>query len=165
MSIRSRALIGACQVLLAFPLYAQDSTVVGEHRPIATDTSSWRAGVQAGKDSAEDPPVALRSVVGFVAGVPSGFLGVAAFTLAPQAIVGLGAGVGIIAATASVGSVAPPAAAAEYASSRGPEFERGFRTGYADRLRSRRASAAAKGGAAGAATGFAFLLWLFANLD
>jgi len=165
MSNRSRFLIGACHLMLTMPLGAQDSTPAGEQRSSSTDSATWSAGVQAGKLSANEPPVALRSVVGFVAGVPLVFLTVVAVGADPRGMLSFGVSVGTISAAARAGSTTPPTGASEYASSRGPEFERGFQTGYADRLRSRRTKAAVGGAAAGALAGMGFLLWLAANLD
>jgi hypothetical protein len=164
----SRYLVGACLLVLALPLEAQDSTAAADRRSFARDSSAWRAGVQAGKDSANEPPVALRSVVGFLAGVPSAFFGVGAAIAEPQnilrAALGLGMSLGTLSAAARAGRTTASIEAAAYASSRGPEFERGFRTGYADRLRSRRVRAAVIGGAVGATAALGLLRW-GASLD
>jgi hypothetical protein len=165
MSLRPVFLIGACHLLLALTVEAQDSAVVADQRPFSADSSSWSAGLQAGAESANEAPVALRAVVGFVAGVPSVLLGIGTMSGAPQAMLGLGASIGTLAAAARAGDASPSTTAVEYASSRGPQFERGFRTGYSERLRSRQVKAAVTGGVVGAATGLGFVLWLIAHLD
>ncbi len=166
MTIRTRIMVAVASLLLATPAAAQDSLsriqVVAD-RP---DSASWEAGRREGRESANDAVVAHRGLIAFVLAVPIGvYLLPAVYIGSPLLIAGEGVGVAAVVGVGRAGSAKPPATLAGEAAARGPDYERGLREGYAERLRSRRMKAVAGGAAAGMVSGTALLLWALLHSD
>lgn len=130
-----------------------------------TDSAAVFAGSYAGRMDARRHQVIGRGFLGFIGGVPIGSLGLLAFYGdAAVQVLSIGGGLGLIVAAAEAGSTAPPDTLAAAADSRGPVYARAYRTGYAERLRSRRRVAAYVGGGIGAATSLGFLIWAISQI-
>jgi hypothetical protein len=105
-------------------------------------------------------------VIGFAMGLPVGFFAVpAAVTFHPMLIAGEALGVASVVAVGRVGKADLPEHLAERAAERGPDYERGMREGYAERLRFRRMKAAAGGATAGMVAGAGLLVWALLHSD
>ena len=165
MPVHARIIVAVGCLVLAAPAAAQDS--LSSVRILAgTDSASWEAGRREGRESANDAVVAHRGLIGFVLGVPIGvYLLPAVYSASPLHIAGEGAGIATVVGVGRVGSADPPATLAAQAALRGPDYERGLREAYAERLRSRRMKAVAGGAAAGMASGAALLIWAVLHSD
>jgi len=166
MSVHCRLIVALGCLMLAGPAAAQDTLTSVHVVASEADSASWEAGRREGRESANDAVVAHRGLIGFVLGVPIGvYLLPAVYMASPVLIAGEGVGVAAVIGVGRAGSVEPPAALAAQAAARGPEYERGLREAYSERLRSRRMKAVAGGAAAGVASGAALLLWAILHSD
>ena len=160
MLVHTRLMVALGCLVLAAPAAAQDTLSRVQVVTIEGDSASWEAGRREGRESANDAVVAHRGLIGFVLGIPIGvYLLPAVYIANPLLIVGEGVGVAAVVGVGRTGRADPPATLAAHAAVRGPEYERGLREGYAERLRSRRMKAVAGGAAAGMVSGTALLLW------
>jgi len=160
MLVHTRLIVAIGCLALAAPAGAQDTLSSVQVVAVDGDSASWDAGRREGRESANDAVVAHRGLIGFVLGVPIGvFLLPAVYIASPLLIAGEGVGVAAVIGAGRAGRADPPATLAAHAAARGPEYERGLREGYAERLRSRRMKAVAGGAAAGMVSGTALLLW------
>jgi len=101
-------------------------------------------------------------MLGFIGGLPIGFLGTLVIQGDPAGFIGLGSGVGIIGAAWRVGNAKPPPS--QYIRERGEAYERSYSEGYEKRLRERRRNAAMLGGLAGGVVGFGILFALLSQI-
>jgi hypothetical protein len=164
MPVRTRVIVALCCLALGTPVAAQDTTAVSIAPP-SGDSTSWSAGRAEGHASANEALVAHRALIGFVVGLPMGFsLIPTAVTFNPVFLAGEGVAVATVVGVARVGNANPPVTLLEQAAARGPDYERGLREGYSERLRSRRARAVVNGTAVGVATGVGLLLWAVTHI-
>jgi hypothetical protein len=148
------------------------ATIVGAQRlpgqsigpaQIAADTGTVAEGRQAGTAAAGEVQVVGRAAVGFIGGLPIGFLGILVTQGDPAGPIGVGTGLLIIGAAARLGDTRPPRT--QSLSERGDSYRRAFTESYGKRLLQRRGKAAMLGGLAGAVTGFGLLLALISQID
>jgi hypothetical protein len=160
MQLHVRLIVALGCLVLAAPVAAQDTLSSVHVVASDSDSASWEAGLREGRESANDALVAHRGLIGFVLGIPIGvYLLPAVYSANPLLIAAEGAGVAAVVGVGRAGSADPPATLVEQAATRGPEYARGLREGYAQRLRSRRMKAVAGGAAAGMVSGTALLIW------
>ena len=127
------------------------------------DTGTWAEGHRAGRAAAGEQSVALRGLAAFLGGLPLGFFGLIAVSDHDGVpILGSIGGLAII-GVAARGPTDPPDRLAAMAAARGKTYAREFAVSYSARLQARRDVTVAVGGAAGAATGFGFLVWLLSH--
>jgi hypothetical protein len=150
-------------ILAVSPLSAQEIKA-DSLRLVPADTGTWAEGRADGRAAGSMPPVAGRAVAGFAGGVPVGFFGILSFAHPVPAIATVAGAAAVIAAVGS-GSVALPPSLSDEARRRSPSYAAGFAEGYADRLRSRRRTAAIWGGVAGTASGFALLVLMLSQIN
>ena len=137
---------------------AQDSA---SPKPIA-DTGTAEQGTRNGKSAAEDRAVSGRAMLGFLGGLPIGFLGITVSQGDPAGAIGIGSGAAIIGAAWRVGTAKPPPS--RYVQSRGEAYARSYSESYEKRLLERRRNAALLGGLAGTGIGFGVLFLLLSQL-
>ena len=137
---------------------AQDSVSV---KPIA-DTGTAEEGSRDGRSAAEDRSVAGRGMVGFIGGVPIGFLGPLITQGDPGGAIGVGSGAAMIGGASRLGTAKPPPS--QCIQSRGEAYARACSESYEKRLLERRARAALLGGLAGTLTGLGFLMLVLSTL-
>jgi hypothetical protein len=101
-------------------------------------------------------------MLGFIGGLPIGFLGTLVFQGDPGGVIGIGSGAAIIGAAWRVGTAKP--APSPYIASRGEAYARSYSESYRERLLERRRNAALLGGLAGTAVGFGFLILLLSQM-
>ena len=164
MPSRFLAAAAACQLGFALPLVAQDITA-SSNAASMHDSTSWSAGRREGHTTADEAVVAHSGLLGFVAGIPLGLGIVPLIGLHPYALVGGGVAVAGVIGAGKLGTSVPPVASLERATRQGPEFERGMREGYAERVRARRMKAATDGASAGMAVGLGYVVLLLTQLD
>jgi hypothetical protein len=166
MRLHARSFATACSIALATPLVAQDTSASTPAAIMEADSASWDAGRLEGREAANEAIVAHRALMGFIVGVPMGFLALpAAYTASPILIGGEAIAVAAVVGLGRVGNARPAESLVQRAASRGQEYASGMEQGYADRLRSRRMKAAAGGAIAGVATGAGLLLWAILHSD
>lgn len=167
---RAAALLAAAT--LAVPRAHAQEAPGGSPRPSACASAGALEGADAGAWAAGRRGVTQYAVVGFLGGLPAGYL-------APLALGagGLGpadpseqrlltAGVAGVAATAAFAARRPALPADEAARLRAcaPAYRDAFGEAYAARLRQRRLRAALRGGAGGAAVGLGLLFFVASQL-
>ena len=101
-------------------------------------------------------------MLGFIGGVPLGFLGPLVTQGDPGGAIGVGSGAAIIGGAWRLGTAKPPPS--PYIQSRGEAYARSYSESYEKRLLERRRNAALLGGLAGTLTGFGFLILLLSTL-
>jgi len=101
-------------------------------------------------------------MLGFIGGLPIGFLGISVSQGDPGGVIAVGSGAAIIGAAWRVGTAKPPPSL--YIQSRGEAYARSYSESYAERLLERRRNAAMVGGLAGTAIGFGLLVLLLSQL-
>jgi hypothetical protein len=136
---------------------AQDSVSL----KVLANTGTAQEGSRDGKSAAEERPVSGRAMVGFIGGLPIGFLGILVLQGDPGGAIGIGSGAAIIGAAWRVGTAKPPLS--PYIQSRGETYARFYSESYEERLLERRRNAALLGGLAGSAIGFGFLVLLLSQ--
>jgi hypothetical protein len=160
-----RLLLLTVVIICAAPLSAQVAPRIDSTRVQTADSSAWANGWYAGRAAAGTQPVTGRAAAGFLGGLPVGMFGFVALSQRDALpVIAAGGGLAVIGAAAMPGRMDPPAAVAATAAARGVTFERAFVQGYAERLGSRRRSAALVGGVAGAATGLGILVLLLSQI-
>jgi hypothetical protein len=137
---------------------AQDSASV---KP-AADTGTAEEGSRDGKSAADDRPVSGRAMLGFIGGLPIGFLGITVSQGDPAGAISIGSGAAIIGAAWRLGTARPPPN--RFMQSRGEAYARSYSESYKERLLERRRNAALLGGLAGTAIGFGVLILLLSQL-
>ena len=154
-----RATICVCLLALASPLAAQESLTARDSLGRAVDRGEWRKAYDAGSEAASQQLVGHRAILAFVAGFPLG-VGIAASrqSYEPRAWGLVGMSVATVVAAANLGKTEVPQWIMEDPTVWRGGDERAFREGYAERLRSRRAKAAIRGGVAGALLSIALLI-------
>ena len=149
----------AASSFLAVPVGAQQVPAQNPATPpVTADTGTAVEGSRNGRSDADDPSVAGRAVLGFLGGLPIGFLGPLVSQGDPGGSIGIGSGVGIIGAAWIVGSAKPRPS--PYHRERGEAYWRAYSESYKERLLERRAKAAVLGGLGGVLFGFG-VLFLF----
>ena len=157
------AVAAAVSWFIATPVGAQQASAQNSATPrVPADTGTAEEGLRAGSAAAEDPDVTGRAMLGFIGGLPIGFLGTLVIQGDPAGFIGLGSGVGIIGAAWRVGNAKPPPS--QYIRERGEAYERSYSEGYEKRLRERRRNAAMLGGLAGGVVGFGILFALLSQI-
>jgi len=148
---------------IATPVGAQQVPPQNSATPrVPADTGTAEEGLRAGSAAAEDPDVAGRAMLGFVGGLPIGFLGTLVIQGDPAGVIGLASGVGIIGAAWKAGNAKPPPSG--FIRERGEAYQRSYSQSYEKRLRERRRNAAMLGGVAGSVVGFAILFALLSQI-
>lgn len=131
--------------------------------PVTADTSTALQGIHAGSAAAAERSVAGRGMLGFIGGLPIGFLGTLLLQGDPAGPIGVGLGLGIIGVAWKLGDAAPPQT--QSILERGEAYRRAYSESYEKRLSERRKKAALLGGLAGAVTGLGILFSLLSGLD
>jgi hypothetical protein len=101
-------------------------------------------------------------MLGFLGGLPIGFLGTLVIQGDPAGFIGLGSGVAIIGAAWKAGNAKPPPS--PYIRERGEAYQRSYSESYEKRLHERRRSAAMLGGVAGSIVGLGILFALLSQI-
>jgi hypothetical protein len=101
-------------------------------------------------------------MLGFIGGLPIGFLGPAVIKANPLGFVGIGSGIGIIGAAGRVGNTKP--SSSRYIRERGEVYERAYSESYEKRFLERRRNAATLGGLTGGVVGFGLLFLLLSQI-
>ena len=148
---------------IATSVGAQQASAQNSATPrVPVDTGTAEEGLRAGSAAADDPDVTGRAMLGFIGGLPIGFLGALVIQGDPAGFIGLGSGVGIIGAAWRVGNAKPPPS--RYIRERGEAYERSYSESYEKRLRERRRNAAMLGGLVGGVVGFGILFALLSQI-
>jgi hypothetical protein len=145
------------------PVGAQQAPAQNPAAPlVAADTGTAEEGLRAGSEAAEDPSVAGRAMLGFIGGLPIGFLGTSVIKSNAVGFIGIASGVGIIGAAWRTGNTTPPPSG--HIRERGEAYEHSYSESYKKRLLERRRNAAMLGGLAGGVVGFGILFALLSQI-